>query len=84
MRIVDAKDTNSLLDPENEYAFQRIPQPLPVFTLKIERINILVLFRRILGIAKDLQGNKEPIRDLACDEIDELADFVWECLHAKR
>src|ERR1700761_2968574 len=48
--IVHAKHTNSLRDPVVENALQLRPQLSRAGALKIERVNILILLRRIFRV----------------------------------
>jgi len=50
VRIVDAEHANPARAPEHEHVAQRVPQPLPVRALEVERIDVLVLLRRVLGV----------------------------------
>ena len=50
MGIVDSKDLDTLLDPEQEHVSQFAPHRLPIFTFEVERVDVLVFLRRILGI----------------------------------
>ena len=66
MRIIDAKDAHTLLDPEIENALQFLPQRPPLRALEIQRIDILILLRRILGILyRAVRTLAEPFRMLA-------------------
>ena len=50
MRIVDAKDPHALLDPIGRDIAELEPQLAPVVGLEIERIDVLVILRRVLRI----------------------------------
>src|SRR6185437_137053 len=50
MRVVDAKDVNTLLDPIDEDVSELGPQRLPVGTLEFKWIDVLVFLRRIFGV----------------------------------
>src|SRR5262249_2750976 len=58
VRVVDAENTHTLLNPEFNNGFQFLPKRTPMRCLEIERINILVFFRRILCI---LNGPVRPM-----------------------
>ena len=66
MRIIDPENVNALFDPKVEDVLQLGPERLPVLGLKIERINILVFFGRILGVLNGAVGPfAKPLRMLA-------------------
>src|SRR6476620_5817067 len=48
--IVDSKDLDTLLDPEQEHVSAFAPHRLPIFAFEIERVDVLVFLWRILGI----------------------------------
>src|SRR5262245_40524430 len=50
MRVIDAKNLNTLIAPEDDNALQFVPKLLPIFALKIQRIDILVFLRWILRV----------------------------------
>ena len=50
VRIVDAKDLDALLDPEQEHISEFTPHRLPILAFEIERVDVLVFLRRILRI----------------------------------
>ena len=50
MWIINAKDANLVLCPKEDDPLHLLPQSSPVFVVEIDRINVLVLFRRVLGI----------------------------------
>src|ERR1035441_8031340 len=50
VRIIDAENCYAQPGPVEEDALQLFPHPRPVFALKIKRVNVLILFRRILSI----------------------------------
>ncbi len=50
VRIVDTEDAHTLPDPEFDDALEFVPQLLPGFAFEIERIDVLVFFRRVLGV----------------------------------
>jgi len=59
MGVVDPEDPDTLIHPEQHHASQLGPERLPVLTLEIERQDVLVLLRGVLGILH------RPIRALA-------------------
>ena len=62
MRIIDAKNTHPLADPVQHDAFELLPQGLPRLAFKIQRVNVLILFRWILGILNRAVGTlNEPL-----------------------
>ncbi len=65
MRVVDAEDADALADPEREDAFERAPERGPLGALEVERVDVLVLLRRVLGVADRAVGAvAEPLRVL--------------------
>src|SRR4029078_7924241 len=58
MWIVDAKDCHARSSPVQKYAFELLPHPGPIVTFKIERIDVLILFRRVFGV---LNGSVGPL-----------------------
>src|SRR5215475_9310926 len=63
MWIIDAKYSHALLDPKQKHIFQFFPERLPIVTAKIERINILVLLRRIFGVLnRSVRSMAKPLR----------------------
>ncbi len=50
VRIIHAKDAHAVLGPEQNDADHFIPKLLPVRAAEIQRINVLVFLRRILGV----------------------------------
>src|SRR5713226_8688079 len=65
VRVVDAKYFDAASDPEIDDAFQLAPQGAPVSRLEIERIDVLVLLRRIFGVLHAAVGPVlEPSRML--------------------
>src|SRR5580658_7189504 len=66
MRIIDSEDPDTLIHPEQDNALQLIPQVGPLRGLKLERVNILILLGRILGVLNgSIRAPAEPIRVLA-------------------
>ena len=62
MRIIYPENAYSLRNPEFKDAFDFIPQRPPVVGLKVEGIDVLILFRRILGILHRAIGTPaEPV-----------------------
>src|SRR6185437_2395988 len=60
-----AENAHALGDPELEHALQLRPERLPVVALEPERIDVLVLLRRVLGILHRAVGAlQEPLRML--------------------
>ena len=63
MRVVDAKNLHAFADPVIEHALQSGPHGAPVVALEIERINVLVLLRRVLGVLDGAVGAPaKPLR----------------------
>jgi hypothetical protein len=57
---------DSLLDPEEHHSEQLVPQRLPGLAVEVDREDVLVLLRRILGIADAAVGALvEPLRMFA-------------------
>ncbi len=53
----------SLINPEGNDRFKFFPQCFPIFCLEVERINILVFFRRILSVLNgSIRTLPEPLR----------------------
>src|SRR5258708_4326291 len=66
VRVVDAKDADSLLDPIKDYRQQLCPQLPPLLALEIERHDVLVLLGRILGeLDRSIRPVLEPLRMFA-------------------
>ena len=64
MRVVDAEDPDAAVDPEQRDVEQRLPQRPPVVAFEVERVDVLVLLRRILGVLDRAVGPvAEPLRD---------------------
>src|SRR5262249_12479680 len=57
VRIIHAEDANAALAPEDHYVEQGLPERLPIGALEIERINILILFGRVLGVLDRAVGS---------------------------
>ena len=66
VRVVDAEDPDAALDPEQRDVEQRLPQRAPVVAVEVERVDVLVLLRRILGVLDRAVGPMaEPLGMLA-------------------
>src|SRR5262249_10928918 len=48
--VIDSEDANALVDPEQHDTFEFVPQRLPLFRLKVEGVDILILLRWVLSI----------------------------------
>ena len=65
VRIVDAKDTDPLLKPVDKDVLQFFFQILIIITVKVDRIDVFILLRRILGVLDGLvRAPFEPLRML--------------------
>ena len=65
VRIVHPKDAHPLRDPVVDDALQLVPQRAPVVGVEVERIDVLILLRRILGVLDAAVGSMpEPGRML--------------------
>ena len=56
VRVVDAEDGDALVDPVEEDALQLLPHAGPVFALKVEGVDVLVLLGRIFGVLDGAVG----------------------------
>src|SRR6185369_7524468 len=66
VRVVDAEDRHAALDPELEDAFQLLPKRFPLAGLEVERGDVLVLLRRVLGVLhRAVRPPPEPLGVLA-------------------
>ena len=66
MRVVDAEHPHALLRPEDEDRQQLLPQLAPAVCLEIERVDVLVLLRRVLGVLdRAVRAVLEPFGVLA-------------------
>src|SRR5881628_1510733 len=66
MGVVDAEDLHAVRDPEEEDVAKRRPQPPPVGALEVERVDVLILLRRILGVLdRSVRPVLEPVGVLA-------------------
>src|SRR5580765_1208412 len=64
--IVDAEDPHAALDPEPYDIEQRQPQPFAIVALEIERVDVLILLRRVFrGFDRSVGTMAEPGRMLA-------------------
>jgi hypothetical protein len=62
VRVVDAKDAHALPGPVLEDACQRSPKAAPVAAFEVERVDVLVLLGRVLGVLHAAVGAlAEPI-----------------------
>ena len=50
VRIVDPENSHAVLGPEEDDARHLVPELPPVFAAKIQRINVLIFFRRIFSV----------------------------------
>src|SRR5580704_5538538 len=65
MGIVDAKYFDAAGNPEIDDAFELVPQSAPIACFEIERIDVLVFLRRVLGVLHAAVGPMlEPLRML--------------------
>ena len=63
--VVDTKNADPLRDPKQEDAFQFFPHRRPRFTFKIEWINVLIFFGRVLRILNGaVRSMTKPFRML--------------------
>ena len=70
VRVVDAEDLDAVADPELEDRAQLVPQALPVLGLEVERVDVLVLLRRVLGVLDRAVGAlAEPGRVLRDERV---------------
>ncbi len=70
VRVVDAEDLDAVPDPELEDRAQLVPQGLPVLGLEVERVDVLVFLRRVLGVLDRAVGAlAEPGRVLADERV---------------
>ena len=60
VRVVDAEDRHAVTDPELEHALQLVPERLPRRRLEVNRIDVLILLRRVLGV---LDGAVRPVAE---------------------
>src|ERR1700751_3731186 len=65
MRIVDSKDADPLLAPEQKNALQLLPQFLPLLADEFKRIDVLIFLGRVFGILDSAVGTPaKPLRML--------------------
>ena len=50
VRVVDPEDPHALLDPEADDVRERLPELAPGLRLEVERVDVLVLLGRVLGV----------------------------------
>ena len=50
VRVIDAKNAHSLFAPKINDTFQFLPKLTPLIRGEIQRIDILIFFRRIFGV----------------------------------
>src|SRR6266404_1790778 len=66
MRIIDPEYPDTLADPEVKDALQLLPELPPLACFEIERIDVLILLGRILGILNAaVRPPAKPLRMLA-------------------
>src|SRR5215467_3093256 len=90
MWIIHAEDPYLLLDPVHDDTLQFMPQFSPLARLKLQRENILIFFRRVLGILhRPVRPDTEPfavlfhvgvIRRALKSNIDGDLDPIGSCL----
>ena len=54
--VVDAEDGNALFDPIQKDGFELLPHAFPVFTFKVEGVDVLVLFGWVFGVLDGAVG----------------------------
>src|SRR5262245_55524853 len=65
MRVIGAKNPKTLIAPEDDNTLQFLPKLLPIFALKIQRIDILIFLGWILRILdRSVRTLAEPLRML--------------------
>ena len=65
VRVVDPEHGDAVGDPEADHVGEPGPQALPVGALEVERVDVLVLLRRVLGVLDRAVGSVgEPRRVL--------------------
>ncbi len=70
VRVVDPEDLDAVADPELEDRAQLVPQALPVLGLEVERVDVLVFLRRVLGVLdRAVWALAEPGRVLADERV---------------
>src|SRR6185503_15480233 len=66
MRVVDAENLDTVVDPEQDDVAQLGPQRAPLGSAKVDRVDVLIFLRRILGELHAAVGPaREPERMLA-------------------
>ncbi len=62
VRVVDTEDRHAPVDPEPEHVGESGPQVAPVVGLEVERVDVLVPFRRVLGVLdRAVRTGDEPV-----------------------
>ena len=62
VRVVDAERRDAAADPEPDHLGQLLPQTRPVLALEVERVDVLVLLRWVLGVLDRAVGPvSEPL-----------------------
>ena len=62
VRVVDAEDRDAVADPEQQDVATRVPERLPVVAPEVERVDVLVLLRRILRVLdRSVGADVEPV-----------------------
>src|SRR5512143_301940 len=63
VRVIDAEDANTAADPRLDDAAYLVPEGAPIVGLEVDRVDVLVLLRRVLGEADRAVGAVlEPLR----------------------
>ena len=60
VRVVDPEDGDAVVGPEEEDVAELVPEPLPVGAVEVERVDVLVLLGRVLGV---LDGAVGPVAE---------------------
>ena len=64
VRVVDPEDRDAVADPERDDVLQLAPERLPVVGFEVDRVDVLVLLRRVLGVLdRAVRAMAEPLRD---------------------
>jgi hypothetical protein len=62
VRVVDAEDLHAVTDPEVDHTLQLAPQPFFVGRVEVDRVDVLVLLRRVLGVLdRAVRPDREPV-----------------------
>ena len=56
VRIVDAEDGDTALNPREDDVAQCRPKSLPVFALEVDVVDVLILLRWVLGVLQRAVG----------------------------